>query len=208
MVFHEWHLWNLKCFCEYLIWKIVLNVYILDVYMHFAAFYLFKDPEPYMLTGVGNSIIKMNLDGKDQRRIVSGVGRSIFLDFHLGEGTMFWADTHAGLINRAGLDGTNRQVVSRYHQWLYVFGVYICLLLQVWLILLEASLISKRNHRAGCGLDWKLSALERCGKRNDMESGHRWKKQKDCPTRPVSAKQCCCWSKWEVQKWRISEGRT
>ncbi|KAA0709466.1 Pro-epidermal growth factor [Triplophysa tibetana] len=69
----------------------------------------FEYPEPYLLTGVGNSIIKMNLDGKDQRRIVSGMGRSIFLDFHLGEGTVFWADTHAGLINRAGLDGTNRQ---------------------------------------------------------------------------------------------------
>uniref|UniRef100_A0A672NNW5 Pro-epidermal growth factor-like n=1 Tax=Sinocyclocheilus grahami TaxID=75366 RepID=A0A672NNW5_SINGR len=50
----------------------------------------------------------MNLDG-DQRRIVSRVGRSILLDFHLSEGTMFWADTHTGQISRAGLDGTRRQ---------------------------------------------------------------------------------------------------
>ncbi|KTG05992.1 hypothetical protein cypCar_00043221, partial [Cyprinus carpio] len=50
----------------------------------------------------------MNLDG-DQRRIVSRVGRSILLDFHFSEGTMFWADTHAGHISRAGLDGTRRQ---------------------------------------------------------------------------------------------------
>uniref|UniRef100_A0A9J7ZU65 Epidermal growth factor n=1 Tax=Cyprinus carpio carpio TaxID=630221 RepID=A0A9J7ZU65_CYPCA len=53
----------------------------------------------------------MNLDG-DQRRIVSRVGRSILLDFHFSEGTMFWADTHAGHISRAGLDGTRRQLLS------------------------------------------------------------------------------------------------
>ncbi|XP_058653064.1 pro-epidermal growth factor isoform X2 [Onychostoma macrolepis] len=51
----------------------------------------------------------MNLDGGDQRRIVSRAGRSILLDFHLSEGTMFWADTQAGQISRAGLDGTHRQ---------------------------------------------------------------------------------------------------
>ncbi|XP_067312647.1 pro-epidermal growth factor [Pseudorasbora parva] len=51
----------------------------------------------------------MNLNGGDQRRIVSRVGRSILLDFHLSEGTMFWADKHSGQINRAGLDGTGRQ---------------------------------------------------------------------------------------------------
>uniref|UniRef100_A0A9J7Y945 Epidermal growth factor n=1 Tax=Cyprinus carpio carpio TaxID=630221 RepID=A0A9J7Y945_CYPCA len=66
------------------------------------------DPEPYLLLGLGNSIQRMNLDG-DQRRIVSRVGRSILLDFHFSEGTMFWADTHAGHISRAGLDGTRRQ---------------------------------------------------------------------------------------------------
>uniref|UniRef100_A0A9J8AG15 Epidermal growth factor n=1 Tax=Cyprinus carpio carpio TaxID=630221 RepID=A0A9J8AG15_CYPCA len=61
--------------------------------------------------GLGNSIQRMNLDG-DQRRIVSRVGRSILLDFHFSEGTMFWADTHAGHISRAGLDGTRRQLLS------------------------------------------------------------------------------------------------
>uniref|UniRef100_A0A8C1WNK6 Epidermal growth factor n=1 Tax=Cyprinus carpio TaxID=7962 RepID=A0A8C1WNK6_CYPCA len=66
------------------------------------------NPEPYLLLGLGNNIQRMNLDG-DQRRIVSRVGRSILLDFHFSEGTMFWADTHAGHISRAGLDGTRRQ---------------------------------------------------------------------------------------------------
>uniref|UniRef100_A0A8C2PPS3 Epidermal growth factor n=1 Tax=Cyprinus carpio TaxID=7962 RepID=A0A8C2PPS3_CYPCA len=51
----------------------------------------------------------MNLNGGHQRRIISRVARSILLDFHLSEGTMVWADTHAGQINRAGLDGTHRQ---------------------------------------------------------------------------------------------------
>lgn len=67
------------------------------------------DPEPYLLLGLGNGIQRMNLHGGGRRRIVSRVGRSILLDFHLSEGTMFWADTHAGQINRAGLDGTGRQ---------------------------------------------------------------------------------------------------
>uniref|UniRef100_A0A8C1BTN5 Epidermal growth factor n=1 Tax=Cyprinus carpio carpio TaxID=630221 RepID=A0A8C1BTN5_CYPCA len=68
-----------------------------------------KYPEPYLLLGLGNSIQRMNLNGGHQRRIISRVGRSILLDFHLSEGTMVWADTHAGQINRAGLDGTRRQ---------------------------------------------------------------------------------------------------
>ncbi|XP_051944898.1 pro-epidermal growth factor [Xyrauchen texanus] len=66
-------------------------------------------PEPYLLIGLGNGILRMNLDGGDQRRIMSGVGRSILFDFHLDEGTVLWVDTHAGVINRAGLDGTGRQ---------------------------------------------------------------------------------------------------
>ncbi len=55
----------------------------------------------------------MNLDGGEQRRIMSGVGRSILLDFHLSEGTVFWADTQTGQISRAGLDGTLRQVILK-----------------------------------------------------------------------------------------------
>lgn len=83
-----------------------------------ACICVFKDPEPYLLLGLGNGIQRMNLDGGDQRRIASRVGRSILLDFHLSEGTMFWADTHAGQINRAGLDGTGRQVL------LYLFDFF------------------------------------------------------------------------------------
>uniref|UniRef100_A0A8C1WUW4 Epidermal growth factor n=1 Tax=Cyprinus carpio TaxID=7962 RepID=A0A8C1WUW4_CYPCA len=60
---------------------------------------LFKDPEPYLLLGLGNNIQRMNLDG-DQRRIVSRVGRSILLDFHFSEGTMFWADTFGSFFQK------------------------------------------------------------------------------------------------------------
>lgn len=81
---------------------------------------VFKDPEPYLLLGLGNGIQRMNLDGGDQRRIASRVGRSILLDFHLSEGTMFWADTHAGQINRAGLDGTGRQVLLYLFDFLHI----------------------------------------------------------------------------------------
>ncbi|XP_073777403.1 pro-epidermal growth factor isoform X1 [Danio rerio] len=70
------------------------------------------EPEPYLIVGLGNSIQRMNLDGGDRRRIVSRAGRSILLDFHLSEWTMFWADTQTGQIRRAGLDGTRRQLLS------------------------------------------------------------------------------------------------
>jgi len=86
---------------------------------------VFKDPEPYLLLGLGNGIQRMNLDGEDRSRIVSKVGRSILLDFHLSEGTMFWADTHAGQINRAGLDGKGRQVLLKTYRFIYLFDFFL-----------------------------------------------------------------------------------
>ncbi len=101
--------------------KLVQIVIELQIRIQFVSFWLgfsiclFKDPEPYLLLGLGNSIQRMKLDGGDQRRIMSRVGRSILLDFHLSEGAMFWADTQAGHISRAGLDGTRRQVLLKPH---------------------------------------------------------------------------------------------
>ncbi|XP_030650137.1 pro-epidermal growth factor [Chanos chanos] len=51
----------------------------------------------------------MNLDGREQRRVVLGVGPSLLLDYHLAEERVYWAEQSTGVISRARLDGTLRQ---------------------------------------------------------------------------------------------------
>ncbi|KAL7886291.1 hypothetical protein AOLI_G00065860 [Acnodon oligacanthus] len=53
----------------------------------------------------------MNLDGRGQERVVSGVGKSMLLDFHFRAGTVYWINTHSGVLSKADLDGTNKQKV-------------------------------------------------------------------------------------------------
>jgi hypothetical protein len=52
----------------------------------------------------------MDLDGGNQKRVVTGVGNSILLDFHYTEGRVYWADKKTGVIYKAAMDGTQRQV--------------------------------------------------------------------------------------------------
>uniref|UniRef100_A0A4W5JGK8 Epidermal growth factor n=1 Tax=Hucho hucho TaxID=62062 RepID=A0A4W5JGK8_9TELE len=51
----------------------------------------------------------MDLDGGNQKRVVTGVGNSILLDFHYTEGRVYWADKKTGVIYKAAMDGTQRQ---------------------------------------------------------------------------------------------------
>ncbi|XP_041800377.1 pro-epidermal growth factor [Chelmon rostratus] len=51
----------------------------------------------------------MDLDGKNQRRLVAGVGSSILLDFHFREEKVYWADKHTGVIYKASVRGAHRQ---------------------------------------------------------------------------------------------------
>ncbi|XP_071391277.1 pro-epidermal growth factor [Centroberyx affinis] len=51
----------------------------------------------------------MDLDGRNQRRLVAGVGSSILLDFHFREERVYWADKHTGVIYKASVGGTQRQ---------------------------------------------------------------------------------------------------
>ncbi|KAL6479722.1 hypothetical protein MHYP_G00107550 [Metynnis hypsauchen] len=53
----------------------------------------------------------MNLDGGGQERVMSGVGKSMLLDFHFRAGTVYWINTHSGVLSQAELDGTNKQKV-------------------------------------------------------------------------------------------------
>lgn len=54
----------------------------------------------------------MDLDGRNQRRLLAGVGSSILLDFHFREEKVYWADTHLGAIYKASLRGAHRQVTN------------------------------------------------------------------------------------------------
>uniref|UniRef100_A0A8C5HL45 Epidermal growth factor n=1 Tax=Gouania willdenowi TaxID=441366 RepID=A0A8C5HL45_GOUWI len=51
----------------------------------------------------------IGLDGKHHRRLVTGVGGSILLDFHFNEERVYWADRHAGVIYKASVGGANRK---------------------------------------------------------------------------------------------------
>uniref|UniRef100_A0A4W6F6W9 Epidermal growth factor n=1 Tax=Lates calcarifer TaxID=8187 RepID=A0A4W6F6W9_LATCA len=51
----------------------------------------------------------LDLDGKNQRRLVAGVGSSILLDFHFREEGVYWADKHTGVIYKATLRGAHKQ---------------------------------------------------------------------------------------------------
>ncbi|XP_064874306.1 pro-epidermal growth factor [Oncorhynchus nerka] len=66
-------------------------------------------PEPYLIFGHGKAIYRMDLDGGNQKRVVTGVGNSILLDFHYTEGRVYWADKKTGVIYKAAMDGTQRQ---------------------------------------------------------------------------------------------------
>lgn len=72
-----------------------------------------KDPEPYLLVGLRNVILRINLDGGGQQRLASGVGNAVLMDFHYREGRVYWVDTHTGVLSRVDLDGTHSQVILK-----------------------------------------------------------------------------------------------
>uniref|UniRef100_A0A665VMP8 Epidermal growth factor n=1 Tax=Echeneis naucrates TaxID=173247 RepID=A0A665VMP8_ECHNA len=51
----------------------------------------------------------MDLDGKNQRRLVAGVGSSILLEFHFREEEIYWADKHSGIIYKASVRGAQKK---------------------------------------------------------------------------------------------------
>ncbi|XP_040904286.1 pro-epidermal growth factor [Toxotes jaculatrix] len=65
--------------------------------------------QPFLIFGHGKAIHRMDLDGKNQRRVVAGVGSSILLDFHFREEGVYWADKHTGVIYKASVRGAQKQ---------------------------------------------------------------------------------------------------
>ncbi|KAJ3587378.1 hypothetical protein NHX12_010976 [Muraenolepis orangiensis] len=80
-------------------------------------------PMPYLMFGHGEALHRMDLDGGNHRRVVSGVGRvvsgvgsvvsgvgrGVLLDYHYVQRSVFWTHSHTGDIYRAGLTGTLTQ---------------------------------------------------------------------------------------------------
>ncbi|CAL8330042.1 unnamed protein product [Gadus morhua 'NCC'] len=80
-------------------------------------------PDPYVMFLHGEALHRMDLDGGNHRRVVSGVGRvvsdggrggtgpglGVLLDYHYTQRSLFWAERSTGVLYRAGLSGPPRQ---------------------------------------------------------------------------------------------------
>ena len=76
-----------------------------------------EGPDPYVMFLHGEALHRMDLDGGNHRRVASGVGREgsgpgggVLLDYHYAQHSLFWADRSTGVLYRAGLSGSPRQV--------------------------------------------------------------------------------------------------
>lgn len=95
----------------------MINIWMLEVdhKNHKMCTFLFCDTatQPFFIFSHGKAIHRMDLDGNNQRRLVAGVGRSIFLDFHFRDDTIYWADKQTGVIYKAGVREAQRQVINQ-----------------------------------------------------------------------------------------------
>ncbi|XP_019739427.1 pro-epidermal growth factor isoform X1 [Hippocampus comes] len=65
--------------------------------------------QPFLIFGHGKAIHRMDLDGKNQRRLIAGVASSILLDFHFSEEQIYWVDKRTGIIYKSSVRGLHRQ---------------------------------------------------------------------------------------------------
>ncbi|XP_057705328.1 pro-epidermal growth factor [Corythoichthys intestinalis] len=65
--------------------------------------------QPFLIFGHGKAIHRMDLDGKNHRRLVSGVASSMLLDFHFRDERIYWVDKHAGIIYKSSVRGAHKQ---------------------------------------------------------------------------------------------------
>ncbi|XP_053735965.1 pro-epidermal growth factor isoform X3 [Synchiropus splendidus] len=70
------------------------------------------ESRPFLLFGHGKAIFRMEIDGKNPRRLVARVGTSIQLDFHFAEKSVYWADKHGGVIYKASAGRRRQKVFS------------------------------------------------------------------------------------------------
>uniref|UniRef100_A0AAY5KCG9 EGF-like domain-containing protein n=1 Tax=Esox lucius TaxID=8010 RepID=A0AAY5KCG9_ESOLU len=90
--------------------------------------FFWKAPEPYVIYGHGQAIYRMDLDGRNQRRIVAGVGNSILLDFHYIEKRVYWVNTKTGVIYKTAMNGTKTQkgISGLAVDWVHNFVIWTC----------------------------------------------------------------------------------
>lgn len=66
--------------------------------------------------GGEQAVLSANLDGSGKQTIAVGI-RPRFVDFDLTNGLIYWTDNAANTIDRANLDGSNRQTILRRTRW-------------------------------------------------------------------------------------------
>lgn len=52
----------------------------------------------------------MDLDGRNHRRVLAGVGSAILFDFHYRKEEIYWANKNTGVIYKTSVMGANKQV--------------------------------------------------------------------------------------------------
>uniref|UniRef100_A0A3Q3MM30 Epidermal growth factor n=1 Tax=Mastacembelus armatus TaxID=205130 RepID=A0A3Q3MM30_9TELE len=74
--------------------------------------------QPFLIFGHGKAIHRIDLDGKNHRRLVAGAGSSILLDFHFREEKIYWADKHTGMIYKK-LYSSDKHISGLAVDWIW-----------------------------------------------------------------------------------------
>eukprot|EP00062_Callorhinchus_milii_P012065 gi/632958694/ref/XP_007895185.1/ PREDICTED: pro-epidermal growth factor [Callorhinchus milii] len=68
-------------------------------------------PPPYLIFSHGNALFRIDREGINHKRLVANAGMSVLLDFHYRDGRIYWIDQEKGEIQRAFLNGTEKENV-------------------------------------------------------------------------------------------------
>nr|XP_033811318.1 pro-epidermal growth factor isoform X3 [Geotrypetes seraphini] len=80
-------------------------------------------PEPFLIFSHKDAIFRIDRDGTNHRKLVSSAGKSVMLDFHYEEETVYWVDSEKGILQRVFLNGTKREVMSFVEKGISGFAI-------------------------------------------------------------------------------------
>ncbi|MEE6461806.1 hypothetical protein FKM82_001410 [Ascaphus truei] len=66
-------------------------------------------PAPFLIFSHGNDIFSIDIDGTNLRKVVTGAGSSVLLDFDHQEEKLYWVNQNRGVLQRIYLNGTKRE---------------------------------------------------------------------------------------------------
>ncbi|XP_030046718.1 pro-epidermal growth factor [Microcaecilia unicolor] len=80
-------------------------------------------PEPFLIFSYEDAIFRIDREGTNHRKLVASAGKSIMLDFHYEEETVYWVDSEKGILQRVFLNGTKRETVSFVEKGISGFAI-------------------------------------------------------------------------------------